>query len=183
MTFKKISLIEISSSVVGLGVVVTLACLHAGVWSLVAGSLTSAAISSILLCGYVRLATELTFLVDGSPVRDELWAEPFRLQPIQLLCAQFRQRDCGALSWQRSPWLLPTRVQHHDVSRSGNRTGAGSRIVSGVFRDSTRQRKVSSGLLANLLVYRTDHVSIDGRQRQSWPNRSLRQCMGLDGRT
>ena len=48
MTFKKISLIDISSSVVGLGVVVTLACLHAGVWSLVAGTLTSAAISSIL---------------------------------------------------------------------------------------------------------------------------------------
>ncbi len=48
MIFKKISLIDISSSVVGLGVVVTLACLHAGVWSLVAGSLASAAISSIL---------------------------------------------------------------------------------------------------------------------------------------
>ncbi len=49
MTFKKISLIDISSSLAGLGVVVTLACLHAGVWSLVAGTLTSAAIGSILL--------------------------------------------------------------------------------------------------------------------------------------
>jgi O-antigen/teichoic acid export membrane protein len=50
MTFKKISLIDISSSLAGLGVVVTLACVHAGVWSLVAGTLTSAAIGSILLC-------------------------------------------------------------------------------------------------------------------------------------
>jgi O-antigen/teichoic acid export membrane protein len=49
MTFKKLSLIDISSSVVGLGVVVTLACLHAGVWSLVAGTLTSATINSILV--------------------------------------------------------------------------------------------------------------------------------------
>ena len=49
MIFKKISLIDIASSLAGLGVVVTLACLHAGVWSLVAGTLTNSAISSILL--------------------------------------------------------------------------------------------------------------------------------------
>jgi O-antigen/teichoic acid export membrane protein len=48
MTFKKISLIDISSTVVGLCVVVTLACLHAGIWSLVVGTLTSSAISSLM---------------------------------------------------------------------------------------------------------------------------------------
>jgi O-antigen/teichoic acid export membrane protein len=50
MSFRKISLIDISSSVIGLGVIVTLACRHAGVWSLVAGTLATAAISSISLC-------------------------------------------------------------------------------------------------------------------------------------
>jgi O-antigen/teichoic acid export membrane protein len=50
MTFKKISLIGISSTLTGLCVIVTLACLRAGVWSLVAGTLTTAAISSILFC-------------------------------------------------------------------------------------------------------------------------------------
>jgi O-antigen/teichoic acid export membrane protein len=48
MIFKKLSLIDISSSLVSLVVVVTLACLHAGVWSLVAGTLTSTTITSIL---------------------------------------------------------------------------------------------------------------------------------------
>ena len=61
MKFKKISLIEILSSVVGLGVVVALACLHAGVWSLVAGSLTSAAISSILFCSMSEWQPSLLF--------------------------------------------------------------------------------------------------------------------------
>ena len=49
MIFKKISLIDISSSILGLGVTVTLACLHVGVWSLVAGSLTNSVVSSMLL--------------------------------------------------------------------------------------------------------------------------------------
>ena len=48
MMFKKISLIDMSSSIVGLAAVVTLACLHEGIWSIVAGSLTSATIGSIL---------------------------------------------------------------------------------------------------------------------------------------
>lgn len=48
MIFKKISLIDMTSSIVGLGVVVILACLHAGVWSIVAGSLTATTLTSIL---------------------------------------------------------------------------------------------------------------------------------------
>jgi O-antigen/teichoic acid export membrane protein len=46
LRFKKISLIDMTSTVLGLGVVVTLACLHAGIWSIVAGSLTTTAVSS-----------------------------------------------------------------------------------------------------------------------------------------
>ncbi|MGD0909930.1 MAG: MOP flippase family protein [Candidatus Acidiferrales bacterium] len=61
MTFKKLSLIDISSSVIGLGVVVTLACLHAGVWSLVAGTLTSTTISSILVCAMSEWQPSLLF--------------------------------------------------------------------------------------------------------------------------
>jgi PST family polysaccharide transporter len=61
MAFRKISSIDISSSVMGLGVVVTLACLHAGVWSLVAGTLVSAAISSILLCARSEWQPRLLF--------------------------------------------------------------------------------------------------------------------------
>ncbi|HYT22741.1 MAG TPA: MOP flippase family protein [Candidatus Polarisedimenticolia bacterium] len=61
MAFRKISLIDISSSLAGLGVVVTLACLHAGVWSLVAGSLTSAAISSLLFCAISEWQPRLLF--------------------------------------------------------------------------------------------------------------------------
>ena len=45
----------------GLCVVVTLACLHAGVWSLVAGTLTSAVISSILLWATSKWQPSLLF--------------------------------------------------------------------------------------------------------------------------
>jgi O-antigen/teichoic acid export membrane protein len=48
LKFKKISLIDMTSTVVGLGVVVTLACLHAGIWSIIAGSLTNTTVSAIL---------------------------------------------------------------------------------------------------------------------------------------
>ncbi len=61
MAFRKVSLIDISSSVAGLGVIVTLACLHAGVWSLVAGALTSTAISSLLLCAMSEWQPRLLF--------------------------------------------------------------------------------------------------------------------------
>jgi O-antigen/teichoic acid export membrane protein len=61
MTFKKISLIDISSSLAGLVVAVTLACLHAGVWSLVASTLTSAAISSVLFCATSEWQPSLLF--------------------------------------------------------------------------------------------------------------------------
>ena len=48
MDFRRISLIEISSAVAGFLMAVTFAAMNAGVWSLVAGSLTHAAAGSVL---------------------------------------------------------------------------------------------------------------------------------------
>lgn len=49
MAFKKLSLIEIFSSFARIATVVTLACMNAGVWSLVSSTLVDAAVSSLLL--------------------------------------------------------------------------------------------------------------------------------------
>lgn len=61
MAFKKISLIEIGSSLSRIAVVVTLACLHFGVWSLVASTLTDTALSSLLLCAVSTWRPNLCF--------------------------------------------------------------------------------------------------------------------------
>lgn len=61
MTFKKIALIDISSTLIGLAVTVVLACLHAGVWSLVAGTLINSVVSSTLFCATSEWQPSLLF--------------------------------------------------------------------------------------------------------------------------
>ena len=149
MIFKKISLIDISSSVVGLVVVVTLACLHAGVWSLVAGTLTSSVISSILF--WATSEWQPSFLFSWMEVRSVM-NFGLNLSAFNLFNYFARNSDNAIVgrylgSASLGFYQLAYNIMLFPVQGIAQVLISGD--VSGVFRDPARQRKVSPDLPAN----------------------------------
>jgi len=85
-----------------------------------------------------RVATALAFLLDGSPVRDELWAKPFRLQLLNYFARNSDKRLWGVILVAQ-PLAFTNSLQHHAVPSPGNRTSVVSGDVPGFSENPTRQ--------------------------------------------